>query len=125
MFVLPASIALSDDWKRRLNDVKRKAKVADEGSTHFLQVSSHPVVSLFIVTGEKLNEMTNERCVHLHYSPQPECYPPVVTDTSVLEAMGYNQFNETNNTMNDNRNKKISIDEYKTISRKIFLKFPF
>ena len=110
MFVLPDSVSLSEDWKRRLNEVKRKAMVADEGSTYFLQVSSHPVVSLFIVTGDKLNDTSNERSVHLHYSPQPECYPPVITDTSVLEAMGYEQYNKLNGTM---MKKYPTLEEYK------------
>ena len=49
----PASVGLSDEWKRRLDEVKVKAKVAEKGSTFFMEVSSLPVVSLFIVSGKK------------------------------------------------------------------------
>ena len=92
MYVLPDSIGLSSEWQRRLDNVKKKAIVAEEGSSFFLEVSSHPVVSLFVVTGAIADFETDEREVHLHFSEQPDCYPDVITSVSVMERMGFNQY---------------------------------
>ena len=92
MYTLPESISNSLDWKRRIGYIKRKAKYADEGSTFFLQVSNHPVVSLFIVTGAIDTKNRDERLIHLHFEPQPDTYPNLVTSTSMMETMGYNDY---------------------------------
>ena len=81
MYTLPESISNSSGWKKRLDYIKAKAKDAKEGATFFLQVSSHPVVSLFVVTGGISKKNKDERDTHLHFEPQPDTYPMVVDST--------------------------------------------
>ena len=85
----PNSVGLSDEWKRRLDEVKDKAKVAEKGSTYFLEVSSLPVVSLFIVSGNKLDQSSNERETHLHFSSQPDTYPTIQDPFIAMQSIGY------------------------------------
>lgn len=88
----PDSVGLSDEWRRRLDEVKEKAKVAEKGSTYFLEISSLPVVSLFIVTGDKINRLSSERETHLHFSSQPDTYPMVQDKVIAMQSIGYQHY---------------------------------
>ena len=100
MSTRPNAVGLSDEWKRRLNEIKEKAKVAEKGSTYFLEVSSLPVVSLFIVAGDKISTVTNENETHLHFAGQPDTYPSIQDPEIAIESIGYHQY-LLNNSEND------------------------
>ena len=88
----PHSTGLSDEWKRRLDDIKEKAKRAEKGSTYFMEVSSIPVMSLFVVTGEKSKTAPNENETHLHFSGQPDTYPILQDAEVAIESIGYQHY---------------------------------
>ena len=88
----PDSVGLSDEWRRRLDDLKEKAKVAEKGSIFFVEISSLPVVSLFIVTGDKINRLSSERETHLHFSSQPDTYPRAQDKVIAMQSIGYQHY---------------------------------
>ena len=92
MDIIPDSLGLTDEWKRMFGIIKDRAEHADEDDTFFLQVSSHPVISLFLVTGEEKDPTTGKKHVHLHYSRQDESYPMIVESKLQMEIMGFNLY---------------------------------
>lgn len=82
----------TEEWQRRLNNAKECAEQGKEGDTFFLQVSSTPLVSLFITTGSELDPVTNKRKVDLRFVGQPSTYPTPIDDEYNLERVGYERF---------------------------------
>ena len=91
-YTIPHSISNSIQWNRRLNDVRRQAINADKDSCFFLEVSSSPLVSLFIVTGDFKDKSHKERDVHLHFAEQTDEYPKMVGSQKDVETMGYQMY---------------------------------
>ena len=87
---------MSDDLKRRLDIVKYKAKYAEVGSMFFIEVSSLPLVSVLVVTGQEDKLDKNSKQVHLTYVPQPENYPPTFDGGLELESIGYKRYLQEN-----------------------------
>ena len=89
---LPSSIRLSNDWTRRLDNAKELASNASFGSRFFLAVSSQPVVSLNIITGDKQDNTSKQRQVHLNYQLQPDDYPLVYKTMEETYLHAYDQY---------------------------------
>ena len=80
------------EWQRRLENAKRCAEDGKEGDVYFLQVSSIPVVSLFITTGAKVDKLGVKRDVHLRFVGEPDYYPEAITEYIEMDRIGYNIF---------------------------------
>ena len=87
------SYRLSNEWQRRFDIIKDRAEHADKGDTFFMQVSSHPIVSLFLVTGDIIDPNSRKKNIHLHLSHQDETYPKVLTSQKQMDTMGWNKYN--------------------------------
>ena len=84
----------SSDWERRLKNAHDCAQQGDIGDVTFLQASRHPLVSLFITTGDLTPNSPNKRSVSLSFVSQPSNYPSYIDDTTHLNVKGYNMFKE-------------------------------
>ena len=84
----------SPDWERRLKNAHDCAQQGDIGDVTFLQASRHPLVSLFITSGELTPNSTNKRSVSLSFVSQPSNYPSYIDDITHLNVKGYKMFNE-------------------------------
>lgn len=115
-YTIPHSILQSNDWNCRLNDVKRLACKAEQGSTFFLEVSSSPIVSLFIVTGDFSDKSKKERSTHLHFAPQTDEYPKMLASQKEVENMGYRKY--MHNRKQDD--KILNIEQYKAKLYSVF-----
>ena len=69
---------------------------------------SHPVVSLFFVTGEEKDHTTGKKHVHMHYSRQDESYPKIVESTLEMETMGFKLYKNM-----DRHNDMLNMTAYK------------
>ena len=76
------------DWA---NDT---AEAGNEGDVTFLEVSSNPVVSLFITMGKVINNIEMKRTVDLQYTGQHSSYPTAITNAQEMEEKGYHMFKE-------------------------------
>ena len=54
-------------WTIRMHNAKKCAEYAEENDVFFLEVSSSPLVSLFITTGKIVDEETKRRSVSLSF----------------------------------------------------------
>ena len=105
--LLPPSVIVSDELKKRIEVVKGKAQTAEAGSTFFIEVSSLPLVSLFIVTGEEITDNNGLKPVHLHFAEQSALYPTIFQRGSKVETIGYSRY-----LKEDVLKDKISLSDY-------------
>ena len=105
---IPDYMSLSVELKRKIEVIQDRAQHADEGDTFFLQVSSNPVVSLFITTGKVIDEATAKKNIHLHYSPQDKSYPNIIKSALEMHTMGLNSYNS-----GIKEDKKLDMHTYK------------
>ena len=109
----------TEEWQRRLNNAKECAEEGKEGDTFFLQVSSTPLVSLFITTGSEVDPATNKRKVDLRFVGQTTNYPTNIDSQYNMDRVGYGSFitAATNNTNLEIKEQfeSISMSEYKRL----------
>ena len=56
------------EWNRRLENAKVSAQSREEGEVTFLQVTTTPLTSLFIITGTKIQpSISQTRNIHLEF----------------------------------------------------------
>ena len=88
-------IMSSYQWQQRLDNAKEKAEDGEEGDVTFMQVSSRPVTSLFITTGEKRHpSLSTKREVHLRFVSQHEGYPYCIQSNDENDTLGYSSLKE-------------------------------
>ena len=101
-------IHLSEELVRRIETIKKIAEQGDEGDVSFIEISSYPLVSLLIISGERYSENETKRKIHLEYKTQPSCFPTYNISSVGPEKIGYDKY------MLDNveDKKKMTLDEY-------------
>ena len=106
---LPNMGVMSDELKKRLDDVKYKARHAALGSMFFVEVSSLPLVSVIVVTGQEEKLGRTVKKLHLRYVSQPSNYPSTFDGGLELESIGYSRYlTETKDS------PKLLLKEYQT-----------
>ena len=94
----------------RLSVLKGIAETSVEGRVFFYEVSSNPVVSLYITTGSVSKSNPKKKDLHLKYVNEPSNYPKVSLVGKTLDEVGYDRYQGVvqNDTVID-----VSFDEYK------------
>ena len=89
------------------------------GDKFFLQVSSTPLVSLFITTRSEVDILSKKKKVDLRFVSQPSSYPKEITSQDEMDRIGYNLLitSSTNKTNLDVENNfgHISLSNYKKL----------
>ena len=83
---------VNSERNRRIRNAKECAESSPEGTVSFLQVSTVPLVSLFITTGKKLNKDSKKMSVDLRFVNQHSQYPKIIEDRQEIERVGYEEF---------------------------------
>ena len=100
------SRSASNDWTRRLTNAKICAENGDEGDVFFLEVTTSPLVSLFITTGKSIKKNSKKKSVSLSFKEQHSSYPTVIETKDEVVRVGYNNFKVVIEEMSDNRKAK-------------------
>ena len=101
----------SVELNRSLHIAKQLAEKAEEGSLFFIEVSYKPLVSLFITTGELINNNGNTHSVHLRFVSEPHHYSEVLHQIQTMntDILGFNIYHE----LVDNDINKLDYEDYK------------
>ena len=94
---------------RRLATIKILASNSNEGDVFFYEVSSNPVVSLYVTTGKDKPGTNNIKEIHLAYVYEPSSYPKLDLSVKTLTDVGF----ETFDTLQRDINPKICLEGYK------------
>ena len=99
------------ELNRSLHIAKQLAEKAEEGSLFFIEVSYKPLVSLFITTGELINNNGNTHSVHLRFVSEPHHYSEVLYQIQTMntDILGFNIYHE----LVDNDINKLDYEDYK------------
>ena len=63
------------------------------GQHFFLEISSQPLVSLFVVTGDELKDSIDKKELHLRYKAEPSSYLTITTSNTNPYITGYERYN--------------------------------
>jgi hypothetical protein len=80
---------LTAEQMRKLDIINQSAKTSNEGTRHFFELSSNPVTSVFLHTGELVNDDSNEHEVHIEMVSQPDSFPEVPANMYAIEQEAY------------------------------------
>jgi hypothetical protein len=83
---------LSQEQQRKLNIIKQSAATSDEGTRHFFELSSKPVVSVFIHTRGLIEEGGTEHHTHVEMINQPEGFPEAPRNMYATQQKGYEDY---------------------------------
>lgn len=96
----------NSEMNRRIRNAKDSAESSPEGTVSFLQVSTVPLVSLFITTGNKINKDSKKMSVELRFVNQHSQYPKNIRDRQEIERVGFEEFQSViNKSDEDTKNK--------------------
>ena len=99
----------------RLATIKLLASTSNEGDVFFYEVSSNPVVSLYVTTGKDKPGATNNKNIQLVYVNQPSTYPQLDLSVKTLDEVGFERFN----ALRIDDKTKLSLEEYKVMFHSI------
>ena len=86
------SIQLSAELKRKIAICKSIAEDAQEGDVNFVEISSFPLVSLYIATGAPTSEDKRKKSVHMDFRNEPNSFPTFNVHSIGPEKMGYDKY---------------------------------
>ena len=102
------SIQLSAELKTKIGNFKTIAEEGVEGDVNFVEISSFPLVSLFIVTGGVRSDNTNKRYVHMEFKNQPTSFPTYNLSSISVEMIGYKKYK----VLNDGKQDELTFENY-------------
>jgi hypothetical protein len=81
---------LTPEKQKQIALLKEEALRAEKGITHFYELDSCPVLSLFFITGDMKTDGSNEKEIHMKLVNQPDNYPKVLNcqDDVIWNAYG-------------------------------------
>ena len=97
---------ISSDWTRRLRNAKMCAENGEEGDVFFLEVTTSPLVSLYITTGKPIKKESKKKSVSLSFIEQHSSYPKAIENKEEVVRVGYTHFKNVIEEMNDERTAK-------------------
>ena len=106
---METNLSLTRDMKNTIKSVIDTAESSDEGSVFFVQLSHHPVVSLYISTGKFKDESETKRCIHMKYVYEEDTYPVFDLHNNTPESIGFQKYN----LLDLNEELLLSFPEYK------------
>jgi hypothetical protein len=85
---------LDSEMIRKLELLKAAAASSEKDISHFLELDCCPVLGLYLITDDKLNDGTNDRDIAMRFINQPDYHPKVLTDKSEAIKLAYNKYVE-------------------------------
>jgi hypothetical protein len=79
-------------WRARLERLQGVARSAAEGEEHFIQVSSCPLVSIKLITGDVDEQHEGLRVLHMSFVAEPPEFPDVPPNMREIQRHGYEEY---------------------------------
>jgi hypothetical protein len=83
---------LSPEFKKKLGEVRDRAEKAEEHTCNFLEINSNPVTSLYLITGQKKNDGSVEKDIHMSFEQQTNDFPVMPVTEALCDKQGYSWY---------------------------------
>jgi hypothetical protein len=83
---------LSPEFKKKLGEVQDRAEKAEEHTCNFLEINSNPVTSLYLITGQKKNDGSVEKDIHMSFEQQTNDFPVMPVTEALCDKQGYSWY---------------------------------
>jgi hypothetical protein len=84
--------SLSPEFKKKLTEVRGRAEKAETGTCNFLEINANPVTSLYLITGNKKDDGSNEKDIHMTFEQQPSDFPTMPNTNLACDKQGYKMY---------------------------------
>jgi hypothetical protein len=83
---------LSPEFKVKLEEVRTRAELADTGTANFLEITGCPVTSLYLISGNKKEDGSNKKEIHMSFEQEPSGFPSRPKTDDECEKEGYRMY---------------------------------